>query len=91
MIAYHYNDLLFFDGEIECQIDPLESKAIGRDIYLMPADATDKKPTIQDGYTPRWNGDTWEQYANDKIVYGYTENDDGTINYYGNAHTEEGR
>ena len=89
MNAYHYNELRFFDCEIDCQIDPLESKAAGHDVYLMPADATDKKPTKQDGFTPRWNGTAWEQYADDAIVYGYTENADGTINYYGEAHTEE--
>lgn len=89
MKAYHYNDLRFFDGEMECQIDPRESAAAGHDVYLMPANATDKKPKLQAGYTPRWDGSKWEQYANDAVVYGYTKNADGTINYYGNAHTEE--
>lgn len=89
MIAYHYNDLRFFDGEINRQRDPKASEAAGQDVFLMPAKSTDKQPTIKDGYTPRWNGTKWEQYANDAVVYGYTENADGTINYYGNAHTEE--
>lgn len=89
MKAYHYNLLRFYDGETTCQKDPKASVAAGHDVFLMPANATDKKPTIKDGYTPRWNGEKWEQYANDKIVYGYTENADGTINYYGNAHTQE--
>lgn len=89
MIAYHYNELRFYDGEINCQIDPLESAAAGHDVFLLPADATDKKPTIKEGYTPRWSGAKWEQYANDAVVYGYTENADGTINYYGSAHTQE--
>jgi hypothetical protein len=89
MKAYHYNSLKFYDKEIPCQIDPLESERQGKTVYLTPKDCTLTKPTIKDGYTPRWNGKTWEQYANDKIVYGYTNNDDGTINYYGSAHTEE--
>jgi len=89
MQAYHYNSLRFFDGEINRQIDPKSSAIAGHDIYLMPANSTDVKPVIKDGYTPRWNGESWEQYANDKTVYGYTNNDDGTINYYGRAHTEE--
>ena len=89
MIAYHYNDLRFFDGEINRQRDPKASAEAGQDIFLMPANSTDKQPTIKDGYTPRWNETKWEQYANDVVVYGYTENADGTINYYGNAHTEE--
>jgi len=89
MIAYHYNSLRFYDGEANCQKDPKASQAEGHDVFLIPANATDKKPTSKEGYTPRWNGEKWEQYADDKIVYGYTNNDDGTINYYGSAHTEE--
>jgi len=89
MIAYHYNLLRFYDGEANCQKDPKASQAAGYDVFLIPANATDKKPTIKDGYTPRWNGEKWEQYDNAKIVYGYTENSDGTINYYGSAHTQE--
>jgi hypothetical protein len=89
MQAYHYNHLRFYDGTISRQIDPKSSAIAGHDVYLMPANSTDVKPTIQDGYTPRWNGSDWEQYANDKTVYGYTDNDDGTVNYYGSAHTEE--
>lgn len=89
MKAYHYNSLKFYDKETTCQIDPLESERQGKTVYLTPKDCTLTKPTIKDGYTPRWNGSEWEQYANDKTVYGYTNNDDGTINYYGSAHTEE--
>lgn len=89
MIAYHYDELRFYDGETNCQKDPKASAAEGTEVYLIPADATDKKPTIKEGYTPRWNGSKWEQYANNKTVYGYTENADGTVNYYGSAHTEE--
>lgn len=89
MQAYHYNTLRFYDGTMQCQVDPLQSKIAGKDVYLIPADCTLTKPTLKDGYTPRWDGKAWEQYANDKTVYGYTNNDDGTINYYGSAHTEE--
>ena len=89
MKAYHYNSLRFYDGETNCQKDPNASAAAKHDVFLIPANATEKKPTIKEGYTPRWNGEKWEQYANNKVVYGYTENSDGTINYYGSAHTEE--
>jgi hypothetical protein len=67
----------------------LETKAQGKEVYILPANATYDKPTLKEGYTPRWNGSKWEQYANDKKVYGYTDNADGTINYYGVEHTEE--
>lgn len=89
MQAYHYNDLRFFDGEVTCQIDPVESAKAHKNVYLTPAHSTLEKPEQQEGYTPRWNGESWEQYADDKQVYGYTNNDDGTINYYGSAHTDE--
>ena len=89
MKAYQYNSLRFYDGEKNCQKDPKASQAAGHDVFLIPANATDKKPTLKEGYTPRWNGEKWEQYDNAKIVYGYTENADGTINYYGSAHTQE--
>lgn len=89
MQAYHYNHLRFYDGTISRQIDPEASAITGHNVYLMPANSVDVKPVIQEGYIPRWNGSEWEQYANDKTVYGYTSNDDGTINYYGGAHTEE--
>jgi hypothetical protein len=89
MVAYHYNDLRFFDRETFCQLDPKATQASGHEIYLQPANTTNIKPDIVAGTTPRWNGNAWEQYANDKVVYGYTNNDGGTINYYGSAHTEE--
>ena len=89
MIAYRYDFLGFYAGEVDCQLNPLETKAQGKETYILPANATEKKPTLKEGYTPRWNGSKWEQYADDKKVYGYTDNADGTINYYGVEHTEE--
>jgi hypothetical protein len=89
MKAYHYDEYRFYDGAILCQKDPLESEKAGHDIYLAPADTTSIKPEIIKGSTPRWNGESWEQYYDDKIVYGYTANDDGTINYYGSNHIAE--
>lgn len=89
MIAYRYDSLMFYIGKVDCQLNPLETKAQGKEVYILPANATEKKPTLKEGYTPRWNGKAWEQYANDKKVYGYTDNADGTINYYGVEHTKE--
>lgn len=89
MIAYIYDNDRFYVGEMACQLDPLESQKQGKDIYLTPANSTSEKPTIIEGSKPRWTGTAWEQYPNDKIVYGYTPNDDGTINYYGSNHLAE--
>lgn len=89
MIAYIYDEDRFYVGEIECQIDPLESEKQGKNIYLTPAKSTFIKPEIIEGSKPRWTGEEWEQYPDDKLVYGYTPNDDGTITYYGSNHLAE--
>ena len=41
--------------------DPLESKAQGRDVWLLPADSTFTAPLEpEDGYAVCWNGSAWE-------------------------------
>lgn len=89
MQAYIYDNDRFYVGEMTCQIDTLESQAQGKDVYLTPANSTNIKPTIIEGSKPRWTGEEWIQYPDDKLVYGYTDNDDGTINYYGSNHLAE--
>ena len=89
MKAYHYDELRFFDNEVECQLDPLETKKQGEKVFLIPANATTKKPIFEEGSTPRWDGASWEQYADDKQVYGFTNNMGGTVKYFGHEHTEE--
>lgn len=89
MQAYIYDNDRFYVGEMTCQIDPLESQKQGKDVYLTPANSTSIQPTIIDGSKPRWTGEEWIQYPDDKLVYGYTDNDDGTINYYGSNHLAE--
>ena len=89
MQAYIYDNDRFYVGEMTCQRDPLESQAQGKDVYLTPARSTFDKPEIIEGAKPRWTGEEWEQYPDDKLVYGYTDNDDGTINYYGSNHLAE--
>lgn len=89
MKAYFYDEDRFYTHSAPCQLDPLESEKQGKNVYLTPANSTSKKPTIKDGAKPRWNGTDWEQYPDDKVVYGYTANADGTINYYGENHLAE--
>lgn len=62
MIAYQYDsETKKYIGEIERQIDPLESEAQGKDIYLMPANSTDVvPPEAKDGYDIVFNGTDWE-------------------------------
>ena len=89
MQAYIYDNDRFYVGEMTCQRDPLESEKQGKNIYLTPANSTFDKPEIIEGAKPRWTGEEWIQYPDDKLVYGYTDNDDGTINYYGSNHLAE--
>lgn len=62
MIAYQYDsETKKYIGEIERQIDPLESEAQGKDIYLMPANSTDVvPPEAKDGYDIVFNDTGWE-------------------------------
>lgn len=43
-------------------LDPLETEQQGKDVYLLPANATFIPPTEPpDGYVNVWNGSVWEQ------------------------------
>ncbi|MFQ6744813.1 MAG: hypothetical protein ACLRFN_02430 [Alphaproteobacteria bacterium] len=62
MKAYQYDsETKKYIGEIDRQLDPLESQAQGKEIYLMPADSTDiVPPESKDGYDIVFNGTDWE-------------------------------
>lgn len=62
MKAYHYDsETKKYIGEIDRQIDPLESQAQGKEIWLMPADSTDiVPPEAKEGYDIVFNGAGWE-------------------------------
>lgn len=61
MKAYQYDsETKKYIGEIERQIDPLESQAQGVDVWLMPANSTDiVPPEPKDGYDIVFNGTDW--------------------------------
>lgn len=59
--AYLYDEKTKeYKSEVNAQLDPLESEKAGKDIYLLPANATWLKPTPKDGCVPVWNGETWD-------------------------------
>lgn len=62
MKAYQYDsETKKYIGEIDRQIDPLESQAQGKEIWLMPANSTDIVPLEpKDGYDIVFNGIDWE-------------------------------
>lgn len=62
MKAYQYDSVTKkYLWEVDRQIDPLESQAQGKEIWLMPADSTDIVPLEpKDGYDVVFNGAGWE-------------------------------
>ena len=64
--VYRFDDKNYYTGEYNCQLDPLESKAAGHEIYLVPPDTTEKKPPKEkEGFKIKWDKDTnkWEYEA----------------------------
>lgn len=58
--AYLFDDAGYFAGESIAQIDPLETKAAGREIFIMPANSTEiAPPPEKDGFKIKWNGSAW--------------------------------
>lgn len=49
-----------YKSEVNAQLDPLESARAGKDIYLLPANATWDNPVVKDGCVPIWNGKEWD-------------------------------
>ena len=60
MIAYKFNAKGVFVGVVVCQIDPLESQAQGKEVYLLPASCTFvQPPAIPSGSIAVWKGREW--------------------------------
>ena len=77
MIFYTYNEKTKeFTGAQNAFIDPLETKKQGKNVYLVPASATDKKPLeTKENQAVIFNGAEWEIIADyrNKIYYIGTE------------------
>lgn len=58
--AYLFDNAGYFAGEGIVQIDPLETKAAGREIFIMPANSTETEPPPEkEGFKIKWNGTEW--------------------------------
>ena len=77
MIFYTYDEKTKeYIGTQNAFIDPLETKKQGKNIYLVPANATDKKPLkAKENQAVIFNGTEWEIVADyrNKIYYIGTE------------------
>lgn len=55
-----------YTGVEVAMLDPLESQQQGKEVYLLPANATFTEPTFKDGYAAVWNGNAWEQVEDNR-------------------------
>lgn len=68
MLAYQYDSKTKkYKGEITRQLDPLMSKKLGKEVYLMPADSTNIPPLEEkEDFDIIWNGKEWEYKEQEK-------------------------
>lgn len=59
MLVYKYNEKGIFVGAEETELDPLESELQGKEIYLLPPNATFTAPEEKEGFAPVWGGEKW--------------------------------
>lgn len=61
MQVYKYDEITKeFIGVETASLDPLESKTQGKDVFLLPANATDKEPPQKEGFAAVFVGGVWE-------------------------------
>lgn len=60
MLVYKFDEKGLFVGIDETELDPLETKLQGKEIYLLPSKATFEAPEEKEGFAPVWNGEKWE-------------------------------
>lgn len=59
-IVYRYDEKNKYVGPQTCQIDPLETRAAGHDVYMMPANCTEiAPPDPKDGFDIVFDGAEW--------------------------------
>lgn len=67
MQVYRYDEQTKeYIGTEQALIDPLESELQGKEIYLLPANATFEKPNLQDGFASVFNGIQWENIEDNR-------------------------
>ncbi len=66
MQVYKYDEKTKeYIGTEQALINPLESELQGKEVYLLPANATFEKPNLQDGFASIWNG-KWENIEDNR-------------------------
>lgn len=73
MKVYKYNENKIYIGEEEALLDPLETKYQGKNIYLLPANATFEKPKLKENEVAVFEGNKWNYYKNILGKYYYED------------------
>lgn len=67
MLIYRYNaDTKEYAGSESAYLDPLESEKQGKEVYLIPANATARAPELKEGCAAVWNGSEWENVEDNR-------------------------
>lgn len=67
MQVYKYDEQTKeYVGTEQALIDPLETELQGKEIYLLPANATFEKPNLQEGFASVFNGTQWENIEDNR-------------------------
>lgn len=66
MLVYKFDEKGLFIGIDETELDPLESELQGKEIYLLPPNATFDAPEVKDGFAPVWSGEKWEHVEDNR-------------------------
>lgn len=66
MLVYKFDEKGLFVGTDETDLDPLESKLQGKEIYLLPPNATFATPEEKEGFAPVWDGEKWKNIEDNR-------------------------
>ena len=86
MIIYRYDEITKeYIGEGTAELDVLETQYTGIEKYLIPSNATDKKPNIPQGYCAVFGKDDWEYVVDNRgvAVINTTTKEIEEVNYIG--------
>lgn len=83
MNIYLFDENKEFAGAGITMLDPEETKKQGREVWLMPPNATTIEPVMKAGYAPVWNGKAWKQVEDHRREEGYVNGEHTVIKELG--------
>ena len=83
LTIYTFDDTKEYKGASVTMLDPEETKRQGKDVWLMPPNATTVKPVMKAGYAPVWDGKVWEQVEDHRREEGYVNGEHTVIKELG--------